>query len=135
MSLLLDTDVCIALLRGRQAGPRLRLASSLGQGRSLYVSAISLHELWFGVAGSGRPEAGADELGRLAGVLEILDFGPEDARVAGRIRHDLKRRGTPIGPFDILIAGQAVARDLTLATGNQAEFSRVAELRLESWLD
>ncbi len=135
MSLLLDTDVCIALLRGRLARPRQLFAASLSEGRALHVSTISMHELWFGVAGSERPEAGAEELARLATRLEILDFAPEDARAAGRIRNDLSRLGTPIGPFDVLIAGQALARRLTLATGNQREFARVAGLRLESWLD
>ena len=88
-----------------------------------------------GVAGSKRPEAGAEELAHVATRLEILDFAPEDARAAGRIRSDLRRLGTPIGPFDVLIAGQALARRLTLATGKQREFARVAGLWLESWLD
>lgn len=135
MSLLLDTDVCIALLRGRQARPRQLVAANLAEGQTLYVSAISLHELWFGVAGSVRPEAGAEELVHLATVLNILDFSSEDARAAGQIRCDLKRLGTPIGPFDVLIAGQALARDLILATGNLREFVRVPGLRVESWLD
>ncbi len=135
MSLLLDTDVCIALLRGRSARPRQLLAAGLNDGRALHVSTISMHELWFGVAGSERPEAGGEELTRLATMLRILDFGPEDARAAGRIRNDLKRLGTPIGPFDMLIAGQAIARRLTLATGNRREFNRVEGLKLESWLD
>ena len=135
MSLLLDTDVCIALLRGRSALPRRLLAASLGDGRALHVSAISMHELWFGVAGSVRAQAGAEELARLSTMLEILDFGPGDARAAGMIRNELKRLGTPIGSFDTLIAGQAIARGLTLATGNQREFSRVQGLKLESWLD
>jgi tRNA(fMet)-specific endonuclease VapC len=135
LSLLLDTDVCIALLRGKLAGPRRRVAASVTEGRALHVSAISLHELWFGVAGSDRSQAGAAELARLATVLKVLDFDAEDARAAGQIRCDLKRRGTPIGPFDALIAGQAFARGLILATGNHREFSRVDGLRLESWLD
>ena len=135
MSLLLDTDVCIALLRGRRARPRQLVAACVDEGRVLHVSAISLHELWFGVAGSERPDAGAEELARLATVLRILDFNADDARAAGQIRSDLKRLGTPIGPFDVLIAGQALARGLTLATGNRREFGRVDGLRLESWLD
>ena len=135
MSLLLDTDVCIALLRGRRAGPRQRLAGELGQGRPVGISAISMHELWFGVAGSERAQAGAAEMQQLATILEVLEFDADDARAAGRIRSDLKRRGTPIGPFDVLIAGQALARGLTLATGNVREFTRVPGLKVESWLD
>lgn len=65
--------------------------------------------------------------------LEILDLEREDARAAGEIRAELARRGTPIGPYDVLIAGQAMARGLPLVTNNTAEFERVAGLRLEDW--
>ena len=53
--------------------------------------------------------------------------------MAGDIRADLARRGMPIGPYDVLIAGQAKARDLPLITNNTAEFSRVSGLRIEDW--
>lgn len=135
MSLLLDSDTCIALLRGKLPGPRRRVAACLNEGRALHVSVISLHELWFGVAGSDRPESGAAELAHLTGILHVLSLEPEDARVAAEIRLSLKRSGTPIGPFDMLIAGQALARNMTLVTGNRREFARVDGLRLESWLD
>ena len=110
MSLLLDSDTCIALLRGQQREPRRRVGACLNEGRALHLSVISLHELWFGVAGSDRPEAGAAELAQLTGILHVLEFDSEDARRAGEIRIALKRSGTPIGPFDMLIAGQALAR-------------------------
>jgi tRNA(fMet)-specific endonuclease VapC len=135
LSLLLDSDTCIALLRGRLPGPRRRVAACLSEGRALHVSVISLHELRFGVAGSDRPDAGAVELGQLTSILHVLDLDPDDARVAADIRRSLKRAGTPIGPFDLLIAGQALARNMTLVTGNSREFARVNGLRLESWLD
>ncbi len=135
MTLLLDSDICITLLRGKRAGPRQRAAACLNEGRALHLSVILLHELWFGVAGSDRPKAGAAELARLTGILHVLEFDLEDARVAADIRLALKRSGTQIGPFDMLIAGQALARDMTLVTGNRREFTRVQGLRLESWLD
>ena len=58
----------------------------------------------------------------------------EDARIAGEIRADLAARGTPIGPYDILIAGQAAARDLVLVTHNLREFERVARLQVQDWV-
>ncbi len=63
----------------------------------------------------------------------MLDLDREDARAAGEIRAALARQGTPIGPYDVLIAGQAKARALTLVTGNLAEFQRVEGLRIEDW--
>ena len=65
--------------------------------------------------------------------MPILDIDPEDARVAGEIRAELARAGTPIGPYDILIAGQAKARGLTLVTNNTGEFRRVVGLKLDDW--
>jgi len=65
--------------------------------------------------------------------FEILDFDPEDARHAGEVRAQLALAGTPIGPYDVLIAGQALARSLTLVTHNMREFQRVVGLSIEDW--
>ncbi len=65
--------------------------------------------------------------------LTVVDFTSDDARMAGAIRADLARAGTPIGPYDVLIAGQARVRDLCLVTNNTREFGRVSGLRLEDW--
>ncbi len=65
--------------------------------------------------------------------LEVLEFDKEDARQAGEIRAELTRIGMPIGPYDILIAGQAKSRDMTLVTRNTREFERVEGLRLVDW--
>ena len=63
----------------------------------------------------------------------VLDFDKEDARQSGQIRALLAGKGTPIGPYDVLIAGQAIARNLTLVTHNTDEFRRVPGLRIEDW--
>ena len=63
----------------------------------------------------------------------VLKFDKEDARQAGAIRAVLASKGTPIGPYDTLIAGQAVARNLILVTHNAQEFGRVPGLRFEDW--
>ncbi len=63
----------------------------------------------------------------------ILEFDREDARTAGEIRAALARQGTPIGPYDVLIAGQARARDLMLVTNNLSEFQRIDGLKIEDW--
>jgi len=67
------------------------------------------------------------------GPLQILPFDAEDGRIAGDIRARLEQSGTPIGPYDYLIAAQAVRHKLTLVTANEKEFSRVDGLRWENW--
>ena len=63
----------------------------------------------------------------------VLEFDEEDARQAGQIPADLASKGTPIGPYDVLIAGQARARELTLVTPDTTAFQRVPGLKLEDW--
>lgn len=128
MSYLLDTNAVVALLRGSTSV--VRQAHFAGNAQ-LKLSTIVRHELYYGAYGGDRT---AETLGRIDGlVFEILQFDDLDARVAAEIRAVLKRAGTPIGPLDTLIAGQALARDLTLVTRNTREFERVDGLRLENW--
>ena len=65
--------------------------------------------------------------------FEALDFDREHARQAGELRPRLAAAGTPIGAYDVLIAGQALARGMTLVTHNTGEFQRVPGLRIEDW--
>jgi tRNA(fMet)-specific endonuclease VapC len=67
-------------------------------------------------------------------MVTTLEFGNDAATWAATVRADLERAGTPIGPYDILIAGHALSQDLILATGNLREFQRVRALRVEAWL-
>ncbi len=90
-----------------------------------------MHELYFGAYKGDRT---AEDLSVIADLrFEIADFNTEDANRAAEVRSILRRAGIPIGPYDTLIAGQALARDLTLVTRNTREFERVAGLRLENW--
>ena len=95
------------------------------------TSSIVMHEPHFGAFKSDRTERNLDELAKLR--FRVIDFDRKDAHFAGNIRSDLRRLGTPIGPYDTLIAGQALARDLTLMTRNTREFARVEGLRVEDW--
>ncbi len=95
------------------------------------ISAIAMYELYFG-AFKGRRTART--MAYIDGLeFQTLDFNGEDARTAGEIRGNLTAAGNLIGPYDILTAGQALARDLTLVTHNTREFSRVRGLRIEDW--
>lgn len=128
---LLDTNAVIALV-GRRS-PELLARVEASEPGSLAISAIVAHELWYGAYRSQKVAFNLETLRLLFSDLPILDVDPEDARVAGEIRAELARQGTPIGPYDVLIAGQAKARALTLVTNNMGEFRRVADLRLEDW--
>ena len=128
MRYLLDTNIVIAwLVRGDRTVGRKMIEE---QGH-LALSTIVMHELYFGAFNSSRLERNLAELKRIN--VSVLAFGDDDARTAGEIRTVLKRRGTPIGPYDVLIASQALARDLTLVTANVDEFARVEGLKIADW--
>lgn len=128
---LLDTHAVIALVGHRS--PELIAKVAASEAGSLAVSAIVAHELWYGAYRSQNVAFNLETLRLLFADLPILDVDPEDARVAGEIRAELARQGNPIGPYDVLIAGQAKARDLTLVTNNMGEFRRVGGLKLVDW--
>lgn len=110
---------------------RLRLVRERGE--SVMLSAVSLFELWYGVAKSTRVATNAERLTDFLAPLPRLPFDDEDARVAGTIRADLERIGKPIGAYDCLIAGQALRHGLLLVTANVDEFSRIEGLRWQDW--
>ena len=98
------------------------------------TSSITVFELWYGVRKSQRREANARRLTTfLAGPVDVLELDDEDARAAGDVRAALERAGTPIGAYDVLIAGQSLRRAATLVTANVSEFSRVPALRFQDW--
>ncbi len=131
MTHLLDTNAVITLLAGRSDTLMARIEASAPG--SLAVSAIVAHELWFGAYRSRKVVFNLETLRLLFADLPVLDLDREDARAAGEIRAELVRLGTPIGPYDVLIAGQAKARGFTLVTNNTGEFARVPGLRVEDW--
>lgn len=128
---LLDANAVIMLV-SRRSEALLERVEAADPG-SLAVSSIVAHELYYGAYRSQRVDFNLETLRLLFTDLPVLELDREDARVAGDIRADLARRGMPIGPYDVLIAGQAKARDLPLITNNTAEFSRVSGLRIEDW--
>ena len=129
MHYLLDTNAVIGLLN--DTGSALARRARQHPPGDLCISAIVAHELFYGAYKSRQAEHNLALVDSLQ--LEVLDFDKEDARQAGRVRASLARLGTPIGPYDVLIAGQAIARDLMLVTHNAAEFSRIQDLRIEVW--
>jgi tRNA(fMet)-specific endonuclease VapC len=126
----LDTNVAIALLNGRQKPVRAKFDAAKSAGTAICLSAIVYHELMYGAARSQRRKANEDKIALFiaAGGLTILPFEEMDAREAADIRAYLRRHGLPIGPYDLLIAGQARRAGASLVTANSGEFERVPGL-------
>ncbi len=134
MNYLLDTNAVIALLNNNPPGVRSRLRQVVTEGASIAVPSIVLYELWYGVARSARRGENAERLRVfLSGNIDILPLDEEDAVVAGDLRAGLETAGTPIGPYDLLIAAQALRSRTALVTANVSEFARVRGLVWQDW--
>ena len=131
--LCLDTNVVIGIMSGRSAKAARRLKHEIGSSLRIIVPAIVVYELRFGIARSARRTANERALDLFLSPLETPPFDANDAAEAADIRAGLNDRGTPIGPYDILIAAQARRRRATLITGNKREFRRVPTLAVQDW--
>ncbi len=131
----LDTNIAIYVINRRVPAVRQRLAEQLRLGTEIGLPAIALFELRYGHGRSNR-RAESDRLLAefLAPEIAVLPFDAADAAHAGDIRADLESKGTPIGPYDCLIAAQARCRGATLVTANGREFARVPGLMVMDWV-
>jgi tRNA(fMet)-specific endonuclease VapC len=128
---LLDTNILIALLRDRGDAARRRLVEATGR---VGVSTISEMELEYGIERSASPARNRQAVDELLSLVEVIDLDSLAAMHAGRIRAVLAARGTPIGPYDALLAGHARSLGLVMVTNNVRELSRVPGLEVEDWL-
>ena len=133
MPYLLDTGTCSYAIRNASTRLDARLATASPD--ALALSAVTRAELMFGLEKRGNPR----ELTRLVhGFLDRVDVMPWDAQAAdhfAKLRALLERGGTPIGIFDTMIAGHAVALKATIVTNNQKHFQKVKALQFENWLN
>lgn len=130
MTYLLDTNTCVyAIKRWPNVIGRLRRLSP----DDVYVSTVTLAELWFGARKSSRPEATRASVDAFVRPFAVLDFDRAAAAAYAEIRLELERVGRPIGERDLLIASIARSQAMTVVTHNQREFSRVRDLSLEDW--
>ncbi len=133
MTYLLDTNICIYVIRGRPPQVLARLQRcALGE---IGLSTVTLAELQYGVAKSAFPARNQQALDAFTLPLEIVPFDTAATRAYGPLRAALERHGTPIGAMDLLIAAHALSLDVTLATNNTREFARVPGLRVENWVE
>jgi tRNA(fMet)-specific endonuclease VapC len=131
MRYLLDTNILIALSKERP-GVAARLASI--HANNILLSAIVVAEIEYGIAKSTLREHNRRVFDTLLAGIQIIPFNEAAARLYGPIRAELERSGQLIGPYDLMIAAQALSQDAVLVTDNLGEFRRVAGLAVENWL-
>ena len=131
MKLLLDTNICIYIIKQQPAAVLQRfLDYEVGD---IGISSITLAELRYGVAKSTHQDRNAKALDEFIIPLEVVPFDAEAAYLYGEIRATLERTGTPIGAMDLLIAAHALALGIPLVTNNTREFARIPELNIINW--
>ena len=133
MIVMLDTDICLYIVKQKPASVLKRLESlKLGQ---LAMSAITFAELMNGAKKSQHVEANLERLNALSELLDIRPFDKQAAVFYGDVRSSLEKRGDIIGGNDLLIAAHALSLGWTLVTNNEKEFSRVEGLKMENWVE
>lgn len=132
MKYMLDTNICIYAIKNKPESVIRRLKQN--EPYEICISSVTYAELMHGVEKSQFPEKNRLALLLFLAPFEIMDFGSSAAECYGRIRSFLERKGTPIGPMDMLIAAHAMAEQLTVVTNNVREFERIEGLKLENWI-
>lgn len=131
MHFLLDTNVCVDYLNGRY--PTVCKRWQECDPRLLGISSVAMAELRYGAEKSRRRDENHRQLDLLFAELTEVGFDARAARQYGLLRRSLEQKGAVIGPNDLLIAAQAVSRNLVLVSNNLAEFERITTLRVEDW--
>ena len=131
MKYMMDTNICIYAIKNK---PESVIRKILSQNpEDLCISVVTYAELMHGVEKSQAVEKNRIAMSLFPSAITVLDFDGEAAEAYGQIRAELERKGTPIDPMDLLIAGHARSQGLILVTNNTREFARVTGLRIEDW--
>ncbi len=133
MRYMLDTNICIYVIKTKPEKVFQKLQTIHPE--DVCISSVTYAELVHGVEKSIAVEKNRLALSMLLANMEILDFDAVAANCYGKIRADLEKKGTPIGPLDMMIAGHAQSLGYTIVTNNVKEFSRVAALKIENWAE
>lgn len=132
MRYLLDTNICIYLIKNRPQEVLERFRQHTPQ--DVAISIITLFELQYGIEKSQYRQQSESALAKFLQPLNIVDLDRSSAIDAASIRAQLEKTGTPIGPYDLFIAGLARSRGMVLVTNNTREFNRIPGLELENWV-
>ncbi len=133
MKVMLDTNICIAIIK-RKLPQVLKRFTAYKVGE-IGISWVTLAELEFGVAKSQHAQKNQSALDEFVLPLEIASLDRETARVYGRVRTSLEKKGTPIGSLDVMIGAHALSLGATLVTNNTSEFSRIKGFTVVNWLE
>ncbi len=126
----LDTNTVIYFFKGIGNISQKLLKNSP---KEIGIPAIVLFELEVGIAKSLSPQKRIKQLQEVTSLVNILPFTDKEARMSAKIRAELEKKGTPIGPYNLLIAGTTLTHQAILVTHDTAEFKRVKKLRIEDW--
>ena len=129
---LLDTNICIYIINKKPEEVYQRFKKVNLD--NIFISTISEYEIKYGVEKSQKSDHNKKIVNEFLGFLNILPFDSESASIAGSIRNTLEKKGQIIGPYDLLIASQALAKDIVLVTNNEKEFKRIKTLKVENWI-
>ena len=133
MRYMLDTNICIYVIKHKPEKAFRKIQTIHPE--DVCISSVTYAELVHGVEKSAAVEKNRLALSMFLANMEILGFDVEAADCYGKIRADLEKKGTPIGPLDMMIAGHAQSLGYTVVTNNVKEFSRVSALRIENWAE
>jgi len=128
---LLDTNICIYIINKHPKNVVKKICNLSPQ--DVKISSISVSELEYGASKSNRRDQNRTALYSFLSPFEVIPFDARDAEIYGIIRTELERLGKPIGPYDMQLAAQALARDLIFVTNNTDEFTRIKKLKMENW--
>ena len=128
---LLDTNICIYTIKKKPQNvlEQIKQKSKIG----IYISALTIAELEYGIENSERIEENRISLLKFLSLFNVLPFDDNDAIPYGKLKSELRKEGQLIGPIDMLLAAQAISKDLIFVTNNIKEFERVKNLKLENW--
>lgn len=128
---MLDTNIVIYTFKNKPVVVKEAFVRHYGQS---CISSVSLMELVYGAEKSSNPERNLTEIEGFISRIDVIPYDDIAANHTGQIRAELAELGTPIGPYDQMIAGHARSQGLILVTNNMREFERVPGLRLENWV-
>ena len=128
---LLDTNICIYIINKNPKNVVKKLCSL--NPRDIKISSVTVAELEYGASKSARRDQNRSAIYNFLSPFEIITFDTCDAEIYGIIRAELEQQGKPIGPYDMQLAAQALAKDLTFVTNNVDEFIRIPRIKLENW--